>query len=66
MNVWLLTAMFNIHLVVSHIPGKSNHIADLLSRWTTTVNPEDKLKQLLPQFLWINTHINLTALIFDI
>ena len=31
-NVWLLTAIFNIHLVISHIPGKNNHIADLLSR----------------------------------
>ena len=65
-NVWLLTAIFNIHLVISHIPGKNNHIADLLSRWTITTNPEDKLKQLLPQFIWINTHIDLTALNHDI
>ena len=65
-NVWLLTAMFNIHLVVSYIPVKNNHIADWLSRWTITANPEDKLKQLLPQFIWINTHINLTTLNYDI
>ena len=56
-NIWLLTAMFNIHPVISHIPGKSNHIADLQSCWTMTNNPEEKLKQLLPQFLWINTLI---------
>ena len=61
-NVWLISAMFNIQLVFSHIPGKNNHIADLLSRWTTTTNPEQKLKQLLPQFIWINTQIDLTAL----
>ena len=61
-NVWLICAIFNIQLVFSHIPGKNNHIADLLSRWTITVNPEQKLKQLLPHFIWINTHIDLTAL----
>ena len=61
-NVWLISAIFNIQLVFSHIPGKNNHIADLLSRWTITVNPEQKLKQLLPHFIWINTHIDLTAL----
>ena len=61
-NVWLISAMFNIQLVFSHIPGKNNHIADLLSRLTITINPEQNLKQLLPQFIWINTHIDLTAL----
>ena len=65
-NVWLISAMFNIHLVFSHIPGKNNHIADLLSRWTITKNPEQKLNQLLPYFIWINTHIDLTALNYNI
>ena len=30
-NVWLICAIFNIQIRVWHIPGKSNHIADLLS-----------------------------------
>ena len=29
---WLLATIFNIHLVFVHIPGKSNHVADLLAR----------------------------------
>ena len=65
-NVWLISAMFNIQLVFLHIPGKNNHIADLLSRWTITKNPEEKLNQFLPYFIWINTHIDLTALNYNI
>ena len=61
-NIWLITAIFNIQLQVFHVPGKANVTADLLSRWTVTVNPEDKLRKLVPNFIWINTHINLTAL----
>ena len=32
-NVRMLTALFNISLVVTHIQGLDNVIADLLSRW---------------------------------
>ena len=35
-NVWLLTATYNIALVVSHIQGAHNNVADLLSRWKNT------------------------------
>ena len=31
-NVWLITSIFNIQLIISHIPGKYNCTADLLSR----------------------------------
>ena len=32
-NTWLICAMFNIHIVVLHIPGRNNVLADLPSRW---------------------------------
>ena len=35
-NIWLLTSMFNIELVINHIPGLHNVTADLLSRWQGT------------------------------
>ena len=31
-NVWLITAMLNIDNIIIHVPGVSNHVADLLSR----------------------------------
>ena len=58
-NVWLITAILNIEIIVIHVPDK-NPIADLLSRWVTTVNPE--LRQWWPDFIWINTHTDLTKL----
>ena len=61
-NVWLITAIFNIEIIVIHVPGKYNPIAVLLSRQVTTIKPENKLGQYLPNFIWINTHIDSTKL----
>ena len=61
-NIWLITAMFNIDIIIIHVPGVNNQVADLLSRWTITCNPQSKLAQLLPQFEWTNTRIDLTKL----
>ena len=65
-NVWLICAIFNIQLRVWHIPGKNNHIADLLSRWNITENPLLKLQQMLPQYIWVPTHVDLLKLNHDI
>ena len=43
-NVMLITAIFNIEIIVIHVPLENNHVDDLLSRWVITVNPEDKLR----------------------
>ena len=61
-NIWLLTSIFNIYLVVNHIPGQRNTLADLLSRWTGSINNFLKLQELLPQFSWIPIHIDITKL----
>ena len=55
-------AIFNIEIVVVHVPGCDNDIADLLSRWVATPNPQQKLRQYLPNFIWMDTHIDLTQL----
>ena len=39
-NIWLLTSIFNIQLIVNYIPGVKNEMADLLSRWLGTI-PEE-------------------------
>ena len=58
-NVWLLTAMYNIQITVSHIAGTKNIVADLLSRWKNTTDNYEKLKSLLPNHVWIYPHIDL-------
>ena len=62
-NIWLLSALYNIRLLVSHIIGQENTIADLLSRWYKTSNNQEKLNDLLPIHYWIHywipAHIDL-------
>ena len=47
-NIWLITASLDIWLVVEHIRGKQNVMADLLSRWTGNQIE----KQLLDKLVW--------------
>ena len=42
-NINMLLAVEDIELQVIHILGSDNKIADLLSRWSITSNPEAKL-----------------------
>ena len=52
-NIWLLTSVFDIKLIVSHIPGYCNVTADLLSRWEHTDNNHVKLKSLVRNTGWL-------------
>ena len=65
-NIWLIAAMFNIDFQFSHLPGRTNILADLLSRWQTTSNPVEKLNNILQDYTWIPTHPTLTALNYQI
>ena len=62
-NIWLLTAMKNVNVVVSHIKGTDNTVADLLSRWKATPDNVNKFNKLIECPLWINTHIDLHCII---
>ena len=42
-SIWLLSCLFNIHISMQHIPGKSNSVADSLSRWTGSQQDYQKL-----------------------
>ena len=65
-NIWLICAIFHIHIVVVHIPGKSNILADLLSRWQFTADNCKNLAHILPDYSWISTHLDLTLLNYRI
>ena len=58
-NIWLLSALYNVRLIVSHITGQDNTIADLLSRWHKTSNNYEKLTTLIPVHYWIPAHMDL-------
>ena len=61
-NIWLICAIFHIHIAVVHIPGKNNVLADLLSRWQFTADNCKDLAHILPQHSWVPTHLDLTLL----
>ena len=65
-NIWLLAAIYNINLIVTHIRGRENYVADLLSRWFQTRDNCEKLTKLLDSHIWMNVHIDLTLLNNDI
>ena len=65
-NVWLICALFNIQILVCHIPGKDNTLADLLSRWQFSSENHRRLLEILPQPVWVQTHLGLTLLNHEI
>ena len=65
-NGWLWAGIFDINFVFSHIRGKSNCIADLLSRWSYTSDNYAALKQLVPNFHWHDLPLDMLELDNDI
>ena len=61
-NIWLLTSMYDIDLVVTHIPGVANVVADLLSRWQHNDQNISKLNKLVVDHQWLPVHIDHTIL----
>ena len=51
-NLFMTASKHDIFLKVSHIPSKSDQVADLLSRWQHTTDNLKKLESLLPCFTW--------------
>ena len=58
-NIWLLSAIFNVELVVNYIPGCHHVVADLLSRWQGTMADFNKFQNIMPDHIWIPVHIDL-------
>ena len=65
-NVWLLSAMYYITIVVSHAKGTYNSPADLLSRWHGSRKDYVKLHHLVEAPILVHTPIDLTLLNHDI
>ena len=51
MNIWLIADTYNIEFLFSQVAGQANNIADLLLRWSVTVNPIEKLNDYLKLYM---------------
>ena len=49
----MLTSVYDITLIVTHIAGYCNTTADLLSRWEGSQDNEKKLQNLVNQPRWM-------------
>ena len=54
-NVWLSSALYNISIVVSHVRGSQNKVADLLPRWCNLPEDYSKLLQSVEDPIWLST-----------
>jgi len=51
-NIWFVVATYDIQVTYSHIPGKFNVAADLLSRWHLPTISRHRLLELIPDPQW--------------
>ena len=65
-NIWLIAAIHNIQFIFSHIAGRINKIADILSYWSITVNLLEKLNNLIIDYMWVDIHLHSTLLSYNI
>ena len=59
-NVWLWAATHDIELTYVHAMGKYNRAADLLSRWSNSVNDKNELQMLIPGTCWVPVTLEAT------
>ena len=60
-------ARYDIELVVMHVAGVKNEIADMLSRWDSVCDREEKLNKYIRDPIWweVNdTHFEVNEVIF--
>ena len=58
-NLWLLTATHDIELIVEHIQGKKNVVADLLSRlYSSEITDIQLLSYLKNNYIWDKVSID--------
>ena len=51
-NIWFECATNDIKLKMSHIAGKLNIVADMLSRWTNSTGQCERLLVVIPNPVW--------------
>ena len=57
-NIWYAAALNDVDFSYIHILGKYNRAADLLSRWTASMNDVTKLNELVSSPIWVPTSMS--------
>ena len=57
-EVWLLAAIYNINVIVTHIRGHDNSVVDLLSRWYQTSDNHHKLYEFIELPIWVDVNLD--------
>ena len=65
-NIWYCMAQHDINLSYSHVLGKNNQVADLLSRWQNTQQQMAQLWAWVENPLWMHTDPSLLELDYEI
>ena len=61
-NIWLWATTYDIELSYVHLLGKYNRTADLLSRWSNSVNDQNEFKMLVPAACWVPVTLEMTEI----
>ena len=61
-NIWLWAATHGIELSYVHVLGKYNRAADLLSRWSNSVNDQNELQMLVPGTCLVPVTLEMTEI----
>lgn len=65
-NIWLHCATYDIELIVVHIPGKQNIVADLLSQCEYSKAQQSRLHQWVPNHVWGKVNPNHATIDYNI
>ena len=65
-NILLQAATWDINLIVLHVLGSENTVADVLSRWFVPNTPKHLLYLSIPSPVWCKVHIHQTLLDYSI
>ena len=65
-NVWQTAAWYDIELTYTHVLGKHNPVADLLSRWTGSPQDCAKLHRYVEKPLWLQLKIEMLHVDYEI
>ena len=65
-NAWYLAALADVQLQYTHVLGKNNCVANLLSRWKNSQANIQVLHSLVPNAVWLPTDVKFTDVDYTI